>query len=85
MTLPTGIYPFFVGAVNMIARTKFKKGDRVKMTRVGRQAFPDLRKPTGYIGVVVGFPRYETGVRVKRDGYKGVENWHMSFWRVVNS
>lgn len=65
------------------ARTKFKLGDRVTMTRHGRHwCRYVLGRPPTTDGVVVGYSRIAFSVGIVRDGHKKRETFHMSFWKV---
>lgn len=63
----------------MNARDKFKKGDRVRLSDVGRTRLQGDRP-----GTVTGFsPRHKQCVRVLRDGNKQPVTYHMNCWEVV--
>lgn len=61
------------------ARQMFEKGMRVKLTA---EAFKSLlpKHNSHPTGTVVGFGRMSWLVRVRRDGIKCVETYHINFW-----
>ena len=61
----------------MTAREKFRKGQRVKLTKAGRAiSYHDLP------ATVVGFGRVnDVRVRVLIDGMKCPQSWHPDFWK----
>jgi hypothetical protein len=64
----------------MTAREKFTRGQRVRLTDYGEASFPRRR---GATGVVIGFGRRGVGdalVRIRQDGRKTRESYHMDFW-----
>lgn len=68
---------------NETARVKFKIGDRLVATENNpsrRNMLAPHAKWNGSGAVVVGFGRQPQIVRVRRDGIKMPEAFHMNFW-----
>lgn len=61
------------------ARTKFQKGDRVRLSSAGREHFR-VNPPKVQTGVVTGFPRNLFFVHIRIDGERSGASWHMDFW-----
>lgn len=61
------------------ARSKFKKGDRVRLSQAGREHFR-VNPPKVQTGVVTGFPENLFFVHIRLDGQKAGASWHMDFW-----
>lgn len=59
---------------------KFFKGQRVRLTEPGRMMFPHMR----IYGTVVNPYLEKDIIRVKSDGKKQVETWHIDFWKEVS-
>lgn len=60
------------------AKERFKKGDRVEMTKSGRDWLDS--KPT--LGTVVGFCKSPFSVGVVKDGQVTRYNYHVDFWAI---
>lgn len=62
-----------------------KKGDRVKFSAHGLEAFPShpLRKSGGR-GVLISERDYDGMITVQVDGRKQPQRFHHSFWEVDN-
>ena len=66
----------------LTARNKFKKGQKVVMTRMGRRHLRFcLGCPPTTAGVVDGFCRSDFSFGVIRSGHKSRESYHISFWK----
>lgn len=63
----------------MNTRDKFQIGQRVKMSPRAVSAMPPDRGASTS-GEVVGYGRDSTLVRVRRDGRKTADTWHMDLW-----
>lgn len=61
------------------AATKFRKGDRVRLSLAGEEHFR-VNPPKVQTGIVTGFPRNIFLVHVRLDGDKAGASWHMDFW-----
>lgn len=63
------------------AQDMFRKGDRVRMTLACPRKATDVTEH----GIVVGFGRLPWFVRVRRDGVKHAERFHVHFWERANA
>lgn len=63
-----------------------KPGDRVVMTEYGTRQFRQAQSQAGVVTATWKNQRWgpllrDRMIRVKRDGLKGSESWHHSYWR----
>lgn len=64
------------------AREKFRKGDRVEMTRYGRRHLRFcMGSPPSTTGEVIGFSRAQFSVLVRRTGHKTPTSYFVGFWK----
>ncbi len=65
-----------------MARSKFRKGQRVKMSPLGYQS---LQPGKIQHGVVVGFCNDSALVRIRLNNERTASSYHHSFWSVRSS
>lgn len=64
----------------MTAREKFSRGDRIFPSAHALATLWKWRRHPPSSAMVVGFGKHDVLVRVRRDGLKSIESYHMDFW-----